>query len=395
MNKKIKYAFFFSILILPIMVFADKPSDALTQQFAFGTVIKDILTPMLDSFDKVFTTNKGAAHKLMGPLFLALIYIGIMYELAKTYLEGNYNELPIKVCTLAFKYIAIGTFLGCIGTESEMFFFKIPAEIIAKATNQDSSVFDWSNKSTSPIKALLSISEAIYNPWDTQAAPYVKQQFVEAFKELASLLGVFSGLVWIIIAFVDLVLLLIGYLLLTLALLGVLLKAVELTVAIPVTMLFLAGKAIGVGEQYFNISMKYIIASMMDIAIVLLITQIAGKIFASLDYDTMFAMIKACLVCILYLVLLKVAPKIGTGLLSGKPGVTMKDATSIIDIASSGAGFAIGVGSVIAGAGAGAMAAKATGGNPLTGMMKGAGEAAGGKNGAMNKMKNNAIKSLS
>ena len=395
MNKKIKYAFFFSILILPIMVFADKPSDALEQQFAFGTVIKGILTPMLDSFDKVFTTNKGATHKLIGPLFLALIYIGIMYELAKTYLEGNYNELPIKVCTLAFKYIAIGTFLGCIGTESEMFFFKIPAEIIAKATNQDSSKFDWSG--TTPIQALSSISDSIYGPWDTQAAPYVKQQFVEAFKTMATInpIKVLAGLIWMIIAFVDLVLLLIGYLLLTLALLGVLLKAVELTVAIPVTMLFLAGKAIGVGEQYFNISMKYIIASMMDIAIVLLITQIAGKIFASLDYDTMFAMIKACLVCILYLVLLKVAPKIGTGLLSGKPGVTMKDATSIIDIASSGAGFAIGVGSVIAGAGAGAMAAKATGGNPLTGMMKGAGEAAGGKNGAMNKMKNNAIKSLS
>lgn len=390
MNKK-KLIILIIILLIPIFVFAaDDPTDALKQPFALGQIISGIIDGVGTSFSTVFNTNLSSAMSKLSGIFKALIYIGVMYELAKTYLEGNYNELPIKVCTLSFKYIAIGTFLGVLG--GVPYFFKIPSEIIGYATGSPSSSFDWS--SSNPIQALSKLTEGIYKPWDDTAAKLVKETFVLAFSKM-TLTEFVMGIVWMFIAILYLIILLLGYVLLSIGVLGIIFKAVEITIAIPVAVLFLAGKAIGVGEQYFNISMKYIIASMMDVAIVLMVCKVGNGLFNSMTFTNGIDLVKGLFVCLIYLVLLKIAPKIGSGLLSGRPGVTMSDATHLLTMSGVGSSIAGGAISIAGGAVGGAMASKANGGNMFSGAIKGAGEKAGGADGALSKMRNNMGKALS
>lgn len=391
MNKK-NITILLIILLIPIFAFADDPTDALKQPFALGGIISGIIDGVCTSFSTIFTTNLTSAMSKLSGLFKALIYIGVMYELAKTYLEGNYNELPIKVCTLSFKYIAIGTFLGVIG--GVPYFFKIPSEIIGYATGTPATSYDWSPGSATPMKALSKLTAGIYGPWDNTAATLVKDTFVLAFSKM-TLTQFVMGIVWIFIAIIYLIILLLGYVLLSIGVLGIIMKAVEITIAIPIAVLFLAGKAIGVGEQYFNISMKYVIASMMDVAIVLMVCKVGNGLFGSMTFTDGIDLVKGVFVCLIYLVLLKIAPKIGSGLLSGRPGVTMKDSTNLLTMGSVGASIAMGAGSIAGGAASGAMAARANGGNMFSGAMKGAGEKAGGADGALSKMRNNMGKALS
>lgn len=381
LNKKklIKYIFLFILFFLPLFVFgAEEPLDAFQQKFALGPVLQTLFTSLTEPFKTVFVANIAKSRAGLAPLFQALIYIYIMYELAKTYMEGRYNEIPVKICTLSFKFIAVGTFLGVLGAK-QMYFFSIPAELISKATGQAQSVFDWS--STTPVTALAELIKSIYLPWDNSAAVLTAQMFKDfsvawADNSWWDVMGFLPVIALLIVALIATVILIIGYLLITFGAIGVILKAIEITIAIPVVVLFLAGKAIGIGEQYFNISMKYIIASMMDMAIVLLITKLSATLFTGIDMTTIFGLLLGLFVCVFYVLLLKIAPKIGTGILSGRPGVSMSDATQVLSIATVGGAMVGAVAGTAIGAGAGAIAAQKAGGSMLAGAAKGGASAA-------------------
>lgn len=378
------------IMLIPIFLYADDPLDAVTKQMSFSETLIKFFKDVLKPFTDIFTTNINNSTTNLKGLAKGLMYLLIMYELGKAYLEGNYKDLPVKVCTLSFKWIAIATFLGLIGSTTK-YYFTIPADIISKATG--TSGYDWSN--TDPITATLRLIDAIYAPWNN-ASTFVSELFRTVADQLNSWnpIEVIMGLGNFFVAMGGLVLLVLGYIFITFGAFGFVVKTIELVVAIPITVLFLAGKVIGVGEQYFSVSMKYIIASMMDYAIVFLVANIFGRVFTTLTIDTMMSLIGGLFLCMIYAVCLKVAPKIGSGVLNGSPGVSMSDATKVFDIAGGAAAIAGGAVAVGAGAVGGAMAAKATGGSMLGGAMSGAKGAAGGAGGAMSKMKNGANKAL-
>lgn len=374
LNKKI---IILITLLIPIFSFAeDDVKDALQQQFAFGDLLVSLIHTLLSGFDNVFKTNMSNALTGLKSLFIGLIYLHIMYEIAKTYLEGDYKELPIKICTLGFKYIAVGTFLGVIG--NKYYFFDIPNDIMHYVLRLDP--VNWAHDS--PITTLETLAQGIYQPFDTTAALYVKNQFIEAFKVR---LNLFANLSYLIIACCALAILIIDYIIITLGFLGILLKIIELTIALPIIVLLLAGKAIGIGEQYFNISMKYIISSIMDVAIIFFIAKLMQNFLNTLNITTMLTMLTSLFYSILYLLLLKIAPKIGSGIISGKPGVTMSDAQEVLSIGRVGVAIATGGAGVAIGAVAGATAGVQSGGG-FGGAIKGAmsGAKKGAKSGAQN-----------
>lgn len=358
---------------MPHLYFADSITDGLItadKYFKFGPKIKTLIDTNLKPLGDVYNGNVHNAQANVGKLFISLMVIHMMYEISKCYMEGEYNRLPTMVCTLAFKYIAVGTFLGCYGS-GNWYFFKIPSEIIKTATGTTTIDLEGGN----PITTLGNLIESMFAPWDNNASKSIGKLWVDYNDS-----GVFSdGLMvigYLVLAIIGTAILVIGYVMLTLASLGIILKAVELCIAIPVAVLLLSGKAIGIGEQYFSIAMKYIIAAIMDIAIVLLVCNISNKMLSTLPMSTIFELLQALLALIIFVVMLKVAPKIGSGLLSGRPGISMSDASHIMDVASQVGGITAGSINAIGGATTGARAAANSGGGVLA-MAKGAYNGAG------------------
>lgn len=381
-NKKLIFLLLFSIFLC--FCFAGD-LDGLKTPFTLGgdiiKMIKDLMNPIGEAFKGNYSNVKGKLSALAKGLFL----VSVSYELAKTYLEGSYNELPVKLCTTAFKYIAVGTFLGIGGDEGTApYYFSIPAELISLGMGNGVSSSSIDPSITDPLSSYFKAIGEIFTSWDS-AGTFVASQFTLALTKMSALLDVIDGLCYLILACLEALVLIIGYFILTLGIIGPTLKIIEICIALPITIIFLAGKMLNIGEQYFNISFKYIIAAIMDLGIITLVSKFAVNLLAGKSYLSLIDMLLGLFNCIIVLVLLKFAPKIGSGIINGSPSIKMSDVgdlTNAVSGAVAGVGVAGGIVGAAAGAAKGAMSGGASGG--LIGAIAGASKGAqsGAKTGA-------------
>lgn len=292
--------------------------DELKAGFKFGETLANVFGKITKPFTNIWDSSLSKSKAALIPLFKALIMIYMMYELGKTYLEGNYKELPIKVVTMSFKFCAIITFFN------GGYYFSIPAGVINLVMGSGAPDFN----SISPMAKAAELIKGVYAPWDT-TGNYVG--------------GIFGELSWwdpldilpiLVVGIFALIIQIFGYLLITIGVFSIVLKAAEMTIGIPVCVLFLAGKALGITDQYFATSMKYIISAIMDFAIILIVVDIGKTMFATLPMTSFLDLVLGLLLCIVYSVLLKIAPKIGSGILNGKPQISTQDTGQILTMGS-------------------------------------------------------------
>ena len=369
MNKKY---LFFILIIISIDSFASSSVPFTGTAWQLGPQIKTFIESISNLFDPVWNKILSASKNYLIPIFKALFLLDAAYTIAKAYLEGNYKGIATNFVIKSFFYSTLFSFL------SNMYYFSIPAEIISKILGTEQINFNNEN----PLTALSKIYLEIFAPWDKAVALPISVA-KDAYDTVNSLNLV--GVIFCLFLLVSCIIVaIIGYLVLLLVSFGLLMKAIEFVIAVPLSVFFLAFKATKVLNSYAETSINYIITAIFDLSILLLVAKIGDKIINSSPVNGSFIDFAVKLFPLLiYATIIKIAPKIGSGIMSGKPQVGVNDVANFVSTAVLAAttGGAIAIGSVAGVSGAaGGIAGGVKGLANGEGMMKGA--ISGAKSGA-------------
>lgn len=294
---------------------------SLFKNFKFADTIKSSLNKILKPFDSLYsqmlTNSKSKAMSIIKTLF----YLVTIYEIAKKYLENDYKSIIPTLVYEVFKYTALFTFI------SGGFYFLIPEEIIRELTGGGVTVSSLAN--ASPTTIATDIITSLFNAWDNVVIADLTLVY-DAYNTASQ---TFFGAIQSIPPFFELIfgflIAAIGYILLTVACLGVVIKSIEFTIAIPISVFLICLRVIKITHEYHNIGMGYIVAAVIDFAILSLVVKLAITDLLVVGSAGLIDLLKGLFSCILIALLVKVAPKIGSGIVSGRPAISMSDASGI------------------------------------------------------------------
>lgn len=290
-------------------------------------------------------------QKMVPNIFKILFIVEAAYTLSKIYLEGNYQSIFSTMVTRCFFGAVFLTFVG-----PNHYYFTIPTEIVKFAMGT-TSTFDISNIGSSA----STLIRGIFQPWtDFVSGPAAKMSAAYNAAGGLSAMGPFM------ILFAASIAIWIGYFLLVIIAFTMILKFIEMSIGIAVCVFLLSLKGSSATGSYFDKAMKYIVTVAFDLGIISLVSALGVSLLTAATYDSqpVMTLFSGLFALIIWMALWKISGKIGKGISTGSPQVTMSDASSVIQSAVQVGGAVAAVGSLAAmGAGAvGGAAAGAVGG---------------------------------
>lgn len=398
----------------PAPVPVDAASLPSVEIFIMGTKIKTLFDDhIVKLFKPIYSVIYGNSMHYVVDIFKALFMMDIAYILSKCYLEGNYNGIATTFVTKAlFGSLAIAF------VSNPNYFYGIPSDVATVAFGGQSAPVNFNVKT--PIEIMSDVIAGLFKPWDkavrsvltaaNDAYKEVQKTSNEGWNSLNPFAGFFESLMAIITFYSSVVIGFLGYIIILLACFGLILKGVEFCIALPIAVFFLAFKATSITNSYSETALKYIITATFELSLLLLIANLGETLITGNGSPTgVFELLGCLFPLFLYVTLIKVAPSIGSGILSGSPSVKMSDAGKFLETAMLAKAMAtampfmvMGGGGAIMGAIKGVATGGADGGGVMGaikgaalggkgGMQTGAGKLGGGGGGAMS----NLSKSLS
>lgn len=338
----------------------------------FAGLIVAVLTKPITMVSAAIQPLMTNNQRLIPEIFKILFIIEAAYTLSKIYLEGNYQSIFSTMVTRCFFGAVFLTFIN------GSYYFSIPTEIVKFAMGGAASTWSVGNIGSSATELI----SGVFSPWTvhvTKPAAAMSQAFNAAD-------GIVGALGPLIILFVGSIAIWIGYFLLIIIAFTMILKFIEMSIGIAVCVFLLSLKGSSATGSYFDKSMKYIVTVAFDLGIISLISKLGKELLNSANYDQqpVMSLFGGLFALIIWMALWKISGKIGRGIATGSPQVTMSDASSVIQsavqvggaVAAAGSFAAIGA-ATLGGAAAGAAAGAASGG--IKGAVAGA--ASGGAKG--------------
>lgn len=360
---------------------ADAPVVPSVAPFIMGTKIKSMFdTHIVNLFKPIYSIIYSNSINYVPKIFKALFMMDIAYILSKCYLEGNYNGIATTFVTKAI----FGS-LALAFVSNPNYFYGIPSDVATVAFGGQSTPINFNSKT--PIELMSDVISKLFNPWDksvTSVLTAANEAYIAAQKG-NFITSFFPKLMALITFYSSVVVGFLGYIIILLACFGLILKGVEFCIAIPIAVFFLALKATSVTNSYAETALKYIITATFELSLLILISNLGETLITGNGSPQgIFDLIGCLFPLFLYVTLIKVAPSIGSGILSGSPSVKMSDAGKFLETAMLAKAMAtampfmvMGGGGAIKGAIKGAVSGASDGG--VMGAIKGA--ALGGKGG--------------
>lgn len=376
-NKKI-------LAFILFIIFFANPSYAIdllprVQPFILGPKIIEFFTNnIVNKFNPMYNIIFNNSMSFVGNAFKLLFLLDFAYTLSKCYLEGNYNGIATTFVTKAFFGSCAYAFVI-----NPNFFYGIPSDVATVAFN-NSGADSVNFTNATPMTTLAKVIGKIFSPWD-KSVTSVLTAATDAYKAAddAHTWGNITDikpLVALITFYMSIVVAVIGYLLLLLASFGLILKGVEFSIALPIAVFFLAFKATSITNSYAETAIKYIITATFEFTLLIAITNMGDSLINGESSPQGFwDLLAALFPLFMYVTIIKIAPSIGSGILSGSPSVKMSDAGKFLETA------------MLAKAMATAMPFMAAGGvGAIAGAVKGAGTSMANGEGIMGTIKGGA-----
>ncbi len=371
------------IIILLVLTFSNisfaATPDLSIDPFILGPkIISFFTTNIVDKFNPIYNIIFNNSMSYVGNVFKLLFMLDIAYVLSKCYLEGNYNGIATTFVTKAFFGSCAFAFVV-----NPNFFYGIPSDV-ANAAFSNSGAGNVNFANTTPMTTLANVVKELFTPWDnalrsvlTSANDAKKAAEADTSWSLSGLLTQVQALLTFYIA---IVIGFVGYIILLLASFGLVLKGVEFSIALPIAVFFLAFKATGITNSYAENGLKYIITATFEFMLLVAIAKLGNSLVNNNASPTgVFDLLARLFPLFMYVTIIKIAPSIGSGILSGSPSVKMSDAGRFLETA------------MLAKAMATAMPFMAAGGvGAITGALKGAGTSMASGEGIMATIKGGA-----